>query len=177
MSIVARTNGDPVSIAPAMRRVVAEMDPRLAIVSIRRMTEVRAASMSRDRFLMTLLSMFGVIGLVLAIVGVYGVVAQLVRSRMREMGIRIALGARGRNVQWLIMRRGLVITTIGVALGAAAAPLGTRVLARLLYGVSAMDLPTLGLVTALLFAAALLASWLPALRSARVDPVTILRDE
>ena len=96
---------------------------------------------------------------------------------MREMGIRIALGARGRNVQWLIMRRGLVITTIGVALGAAAAPLGTRVLARLLYGVSAMDLPTFGLVTALLFVAALLASWLPALRSGRVDPVTILRDE
>ena len=177
MSIVARTKGDPMSIAPPIRRVIAEMDPRLAIVSIRRMTEVRAASMSRDRFLMTLLSMFGVIGLVLAIVGVYGVVAQLVRSRMREMGIRIALGARGRSVQWLIIRRGLVITTIGVALGAAAAPLGTRVLARLLYGVSAMDLPTLGLVAALLFAASLLASWLPALRSGRVDPVTILRDE
>ena len=177
MSIVARTQGDPMRIAPAMRRIVAETDPQLAIVSIRAMTDVRAASMSRDRFLMTLLSMFGGIGLVLAIVGVYGVVAQLARSRVREMGIRIALGAGARSVQWLVVRRGLIITAIGVALGGVAAPLGTRVLARLLYGVTPTDVPTLILVVALLFGAALIASWLPALRSGKVDPVTILRDE
>ena len=177
MSIVARTQGDPMSVAPAMRRIVAEADPQLAIVGMRRMTDVRAASMSRDRFLMTLLSMFGVIGLVLAIVGVYGVVAQLARSRVREMGIRIALGAGAASVQWLVVRRGLVITAIGVALGGVAAPLGTRVLARLLYGVTPTDVPTLILVVALLFGAALVASWLPALRAGRVDPVTILRDE
>jgi putative ABC transport system permease protein len=160
-----------------LRRIVADMDPQLAIVNIRRMTDVRAASMSRDRFLMTLLSMFGVIGLVLAIVGVYGVVAQLARSRVREMGIRIALGAGARSVQWLVVQRGLVITAVGVALGGLAAPLGTRVLASLLYGVTPTDLPTLLVVVALLFGAALAASWFPAVRSGRVDPVTILRDE
>jgi len=126
---------------------------------------------------MTLLSMFAVLGVVLAIVGVYGVVAQLARSRMREMGIRIALGARGRSVQWLIIRRGLAITAIGVTLGVVGALLGARVLTRLLYGVAPTDLPTLASVIAALGGAAFVASWLPAMRSGRVDPVTILREE
>ncbi|HKW09997.1 MAG TPA: ABC transporter permease [Gemmatimonadaceae bacterium] len=177
MSIIARTSGDPVAIAPAVRRSVSELDPQLAIASIRTMADVRAASMSRDRFLMTLLSLFGVLGFVLAIVGVYGVVAQLARSRTREMGIRIALGARGSAVQWLVVRHGLVITTLGVVIGGAGALLGARVLARVLYGIAPTDAPTFLLVIAALIGAALAASWLPALRSGRVDPVMILRDE
>jgi putative ABC transport system permease protein len=177
MSVVARTQGEPMAIAPAVRRIVSDLDSQLAIAAMRRMTDVRAASMSRDRFLMTLLSMFAVLGVVLAIVGVYGVVAQLARSRMREMGIRIALGARGRSVQWLIIRRGLAITTIGVTIGVVGALLGARVLTRLLYGVAPTDLPTLASVIAALGGAAFVSSWLPAMRSGRVDPVTILRDE
>jgi predicted permease len=177
MSVVARTQGEPMAIAAAVRRIVSELDSQLAIAGMRRMTDVRAASMSRDRFLMTLLSMFAALGVVLATVGVYGVVAQLARSRMREMGIRIALGARGRSVQWLIIRRGLIITTIGVALGMVGALLGARVLARLLYGIAPSDLPTLAVVVGALGGAALIASWLPAIRSGRVDPVTILREE
>jgi ABC-type antimicrobial peptide transport system permease subunit len=156
---------------------VSELDPQLAIASIRTMADVRAASMSRDRFLMTLLSMFGALGFVLAVVGVYGVVAQLARSRTREMGIRIALGARGSAVQWLIVRHGLLITSLGVAIGGAGALLGARVLARVLYGVAPTDPPTFLSVVVALIGAALAASWLPALRSGRVDPVTILRDE
>lgn len=177
MSVVARTQGDPMAVAPAVRRIVSDLDSQLAIAAMRRMTDVQAASMSRDRFLMTLLSMFAVLGVVLAIVGVYGVVAQLARSRMREMGIRIALGARGRSVQWLIIRRGLAITTIGITLGVVGALLGARVLTRLLYGVAPTDLPTLASVIAALGGAAFVASWLPAMRSGRVDPVTILREE
>ena len=177
MSIVARTRGEPMAVAPAVRRIVAELDPQLAIANMRRMTDVRAASLSHDRFLMTLLSIFGVLGVVLAIVGVYGVVAQLARSRLREMGIRIALGARGRSIQWLIVRRGLVIATIGVAIGAVGSAFGARVLERLLYSVAPTDATTLTSVVIALIVAALVASWIPAMRAGKVDPVTILREE
>ena len=177
MTVVARTRGEPMTIAAAVRRIVSELDPQLAISSIRRMADVRAGSLSRDRFLMTLLSMFGVLGVVLAVVGVYGVVAQLARSRLREMGIRVALGARGRSVQWLIVRRGLLIATFGIAVGAFGSFFGAHVLARLLYGVAPNDTATLVSVVVALVVAALLASWIPALRAGRVDPVTVLREE
>jgi len=118
-----------------------------------------------------------VLGVVLAVVGVYGVVAQLARSRLREMGIRIALGARGRTVQWLIVRRGLRIASVGIAVGGVGSLFGSRVLARLLYGVAPNDTATLASVVIALVVAALLASWIPALRAGRVDPVAVLREE
>ena len=125
---------------------------------------------------MILLSTFGAVGLVLAVVGVYGVIAQLARGRTREMGIRVALGGGGRTVQWLIVRRGLALAVAGVCVGGAGALLGTRAMGRLLYGVQPGDPVTFAAVAALV-GASLVASWLPAVRSGRVDPVAVLREE
>ena len=177
MAVVARTQGDPMVLAPLVRRAVGELDPELAITRIETMSEVRSVSMARDRFLMTLVSMFGILGVALAVVGVYGVLAELARERMREMGIRIALGAEARAVQWLIVRRGLVFGSAGVGLGLVLALVGSRGLSRLLFGVSPLDLVTFAAVAVTLLAGTLVASWLPAWRSGRIDPIAILREE
>jgi predicted permease len=177
MTIVARTAGDPLSIGPAIRRIVAQLDPQLVVADIKPMSDVYATAIARDRFLMTLLSLFGVVGLVLAVVGVYGVVAQLARSRMREMGIRIALGAQAGSVSWLIVRRGLILTAIGAITGTGVALVATRGLRRLLYGVAPTDPLTFVVVLGALFTATLVASLLPGLKAARVDPTQTLREE
>jgi putative ABC transport system permease protein len=177
MSVVARTRGDPMALAPLVRGAVRDLDPQLAITRIETMSAVRSLSMARDRFLMTLVSMFGMLGVVLAVVGVYGVLAELARERMREMGIRIALGARSRTVQWLIVRRGLLFGAAGVGLGLVLALAGTRGLARLLFGITPLDAGTYAVVGLALLGATLVASWLPAWRSSHVDPIAILREE
>ena len=177
MFVVVKTEGEPMAIAPAFRRVVAELDPQLAIEGMRSMDDVRAASMARDRFLMMLLAMFGVVGLALAVVGVYGVIAQLARGRTREMGIRIALGARGSTVQWLIVRRGLLLCAAGVAIGGVAAWYGTRAMGGLLFGIGPNDPLTFMALAAVLIGAGLVASWVPAMRAGNVDPVSVLREE
>ncbi|HKE92504.1 MAG TPA: ABC transporter permease, partial [Gemmatimonadales bacterium] len=177
MSVVARTRGDPMALAPLVRSAVRDLDPQLAITRIETLSDIRATSMARDRFLMTLVSMFGMLGVVLAVIGVYGVLAELARERMREMGIRLALGAQGRAVQWLIVRRGLLFGAAGVGLGLALALAGTRGLARLLFQVPPSDPLTFAVVASALLAATIVASWLPAWRSSHVDPVAILREE
>ncbi|HKC49119.1 MAG TPA: ABC transporter permease [Gemmatimonadales bacterium] len=177
MSVVARTRGDPMALAPLVRSAVRDLDPQLAITRLETMSDIRATSMARDRFVMTLVSMFGLLGVVLAVVGVYGVLAELVRERMREMGIRLALGAQSRAVQWLIVQRGLLFGAAGVGLGLVLALAGTRGLARLLFQVPPSDPLTFAVVAAALLAATLAASWLPAWRSSHVDPVAILREE
>jgi putative ABC transport system permease protein len=177
MAVVARTRGDPMALAPLVRGAVRELDPQLAITRIETMSTVRAISMARDRFLMTLVSMFGMLGVVLAVVGVYGVLAELARERMREMGIRIALGAQSRAVQWLIVQRGLLFGAAGVGLGLTLALAGTRGLARLLFGVTPLDPGTFVVGALALLGATLVASWLPAWRSGHVDPIAILREE
>lgn len=177
MSVVARTQGDPRPLATLVRGAVRDLDPQLAIRSIATMSDVRAVSMARDRFLMLLVSMFGALGVALAVVGVYGVQAELARERTREMGIRIALGAQSRAVQWLIVRRGLICGMAGVAIGVAGALAGTRGLATLLFGVTPADVATFAVVALTLLGATLVASWLPAWRSGRVDPIVILREE
>ncbi len=176
-TLVARTTGDPTALAPALRRVVADLDPRLAIADLRPMTDVQAVSMARDRFLMTLLSLFGVVGLILAVVGVYGVVAQLARGRTREMGIRLALGASSRSVRWLVVRHGLRLAGAGLVAGGIVALLTTRALARLLFGVAPTDPLTFGVVVFVLLGASVVASWIPGVMVARVDPARTLREE
>jgi predicted permease len=176
-TMVVRTRGDPVALAPALRRAVSELDPNLAITSLRPMTEVRATTLARQRFLTTLLLAFAGVGLVLAVVGVYGVMAQLARGRMREIGIRVALGARATQVQWLVVRHGLLLTAAGEAVGVAAAFVATRAMVAMLYGVDATDPPTFIAVPALLALAALAACWIPAWRSGKTDPMVTLRAE
>jgi putative ABC transport system permease protein len=177
MTLVARTSSDPVSLAPAFRGIVGELDPNLAIAHMRPMEDVRAESMARERFLAALVLVFAIVGLTLAAVGVYGVIAQLARGRTREMGIRVALGARAHQVQWLVVRQGLALAIAGVGIGLAVATSGARLMSTMLYHIAPTDLPTFVVVPGVLIAAALVATWIPAWRASRVDPIETLRSE
>jgi predicted permease len=177
MAVVVRTGASPASLAPAVRREVAALDANLAITSIQTMDAVRGASMARERFLMTLLVVFAIVGLALAVVGVYGVLAQLARRRTREMGIRIALGAQSSQVRWLIVRHGMRLVLVGLLIGGSLALASTRALRGLLYAVPATDPLTFAAVAALLALTGAAASLLPALRASRADPASALRAE
>ena len=177
MVLVARTAGDPTATAPAIHRIVADLDPALAIRSTQTLNEVAAKSVAFQRFLMTLLVAFAGVGATLAVVGVYGVLAQVVRQRTREMGIRIALGARTGDVQWLVVRHGLVLAGVGLGIGAAAALGATRVVRGLLYGIPAVDPVTFAVAVGALGVTVVAASWLPARRASRADPAVALRAE
>jgi putative ABC transport system permease protein len=177
LSVVVRTAGDPASLGPAIRRAVAELDPSLALSSMKTMNEVRAASLARERFLATLLLLFAGVGLALAVVGVYGVMAQMARRRVREMGIRLALGAQASDVRWLVVRNGLRLVMIGLAIGTAGAFAATRTMQAMLFGVAPKDPLTFASVPVVLVLTALLATWVPASYASRADPATALRAE
>ena len=174
MIVVARSAGDPATLAPGLRRLVAELDPSLAITSLRTMSQVRAESLARQRFLTMLLSVFAVVGVLLAVIGVYGVMGQIARGRTQEMGIRIALGAQTSQLQWLVVRQGLVVAGVGLAVGIAAALLGAQAMRALLFGVGASDPLTFVAVALLLLATVVAASWIPAIRASRADPMRAL---
>ena len=177
MVLVARASRDPAALAPLLRRIVGELDPEIALGSVRTMSEVFVASMALPRFIMTLLVLFASVGLVLAAVGVYGVLAQLARARTREMGIRVALGARASQVRWLVVRHALGLVLLGVTIGAIASLGATRALRGVLYDVPPSDPLTFAVVSALLAGVAVLAAWVPAVRASRADPTAALREE
>lgn len=174
---VRGATGEPARIVPAVRAIVRELDPQLPVIDAVAMEDVVADSMARDRFLMLLLLGFAAVALVLAVVGVYGVTAQAARHRLPELGIRMALGARGRDILRLTLRRGLVLVVLGLALGVGTALLATRALAGVLYGITPNDPATFVSVVLLLTVAGATASWLPARRAARLDPARTLRAE
>jgi putative ABC transport system permease protein len=167
----------PELIVPGIRRVVAGIDPRLALGPPTTLARVYEDSMARERFLMTLLLVFAIVGLTLAVIGVYGVLAQLARHRAREMGIRLALGARSSQVRWLVVRHGMRLTLIGLVLGGGAALMSSRAVRGMLYGIAPDDPLTFVIVAGMLGATSLIASWLPALRASRADPAVTLRGE
>jgi putative ABC transport system permease protein len=177
LTMVVRTAGDPASLGPAVRRTVAEADPTLALESMKTAAAVRDSSLAEQRFLTTLLLLFASVGLALAVVGVYGVMAQMARRRVREMGIRLALGAQADDVRWLVVRNGLRLVTVGLVIGTVAAFVATRAMQTLLFGVAAKDPVTFAVVPVLLVLTALLATWLPANYASRADPATALRAE
>lgn len=141
------------------------------------MSEVVNRSMGRERFTMLLLGVFGVVALTLAAVGIYGMMSFGVRRRTREIGIRIALGAKPGDVLSLVVGQGMRLAVLGLAAGVAAAFVATRVMRGLLYGVSAVDPITFAGITLLLASIALCASWIPARRALATDPTTALRAE
>lgn len=175
--VVVRTAMDPMAALPMVRTILHELDPMVPIASARPLREVWRASMAREELVLVLLGTFGALALLLAVVGVYGVTAQAARQRTREIGIRLALGATRRDVVWDMVRQGLVAVVLGLGLGTAAAVLAARALDSLLFGVTASDPATLAAVSGVLVTAAALASWLPAARGARVDPVSSLNAE
>ena len=175
--LVARTSQDPLSLAPAVRNAIWEIDKYLPVSLVRSMESVRGASTASHRFNAILMSLFACLGLVLATTGVYGVTAYSVSQRTHEIGVRMALGARGRDILKLVIRQGLASLLIGVATGLAGAGVATRLLKTLLFEVSATDPVTFASIPLLLAAVALLACWIPARRATKVDPLTALRHD
>jgi ABC-type antimicrobial peptide transport system permease subunit len=176
-SLVVRTDGDPAALAPAIRAAIRSVSAIPAIARVATMEEVVAASEAERRFALTVFSIFAAAALVLAALGLYGVIAGAVAERTREIGLRSALGATPAQILALVLRQGLTLAALGVVVGLGGAAAATRGLESLLYGVTALDPLTYGGVVVLLAAVAAAACWLPAARAARVDPTVALRAE
>ena len=177
LRLVVRTSRDDATLTASMRSLLRTLDPTLALTDVTSMDALRGESLARTRFMTVLMLVFGVIGLVLAVVGVYGVLAQISRNRTREMGLRMALGAQPAQVRWLVVRHGLRLTVAGLLLGGLVSVYATRAMTKLLFGVAPNDPATLIAVAALLAATSLAAAWLPALWASRADPMAALRSD
>jgi predicted permease len=176
-TLVVHTSGDPAGVAEAVRRQVHALDPSMAIFNEQTMEEHVRDAFFLPRLAATLFGTFGFIGLVLAGVGLYGVMSYAVSRRTREIGIRMALGAQARTVERLVLRQGMVLTLIAMALGWPAAWMLARLASSFLYGIQPHDTLTFTLVPPFLAAIALIACWIPARRAATVDPVQALRTD
>lgn len=179
MSLVVRMQPgrDPLSMVTPVRREVRALDSLLAITHIMPMTQVHANAMSRERFTSILVLVFALTGVALALVGVFGVLAQLVQSRWREMGIRLALGAQRSQVRWLVMRHGVRLLIAGITVGLLVAFATTRVLTSLLYEISPTDALTYAVVALLIVGVGMLAAWIPAWKASAANPANTLRAE
>jgi predicted permease len=176
LSIVVRAEGDAAALVPAMREAVRSLDPEVP-VTFRPLEQVYSSSLDQRRFSLVIFGVFACGALLLAALGLYGVVAYTVRQRTHEIGIRMALGARGRDIIRQVLRRGMTLAGIGIALGLVAALALTRVLASLLYEVGANDPATFACVALVLAAVALAACLIPARRASKVEPMEALRYE
>ncbi|HWO00474.1 MAG TPA: ABC transporter permease [Blastocatellia bacterium] len=177
MALHIRTIGNPASVAGAVRREIQSLDQNLPVTNLQPMSEVLGSSLFAARMGAVLLAIFGLLALVLAGVGLYGVMSYTVSRRTREIGIRMALGAQTGSVLRLVLKEGMVLVGGGVAAGLIVAAAVTRLLASFLYGISPLDLPTFAAIPLVLAMVALLASYLPARRAAKVDPMIALRYE
>ncbi|MGH9855056.1 MAG: FtsX-like permease family protein, partial [Blastocatellia bacterium] len=175
MSLHVRAIGEPGEMLAAVRREVQALDANLPVYNIRSLEEQKSNSLYTSRMAATLLTVFGLLALGLAAVGLYGVMAYAVNRRTREIGIRLALGARHRDVLRQVLVEGMTIVTIGLALGLSGAVAATRLVAGFLYGVTATDTVSFAGAALLLAGVALLANYLPARRASRTDPLVALR--
>jgi putative ABC transport system permease protein len=175
MYVVLRTAGDPLTLAGPARNVVRDMDPLLAIIGIRSMENMMDLSVAQPRFTMLLLGVFGGVALALAAIGIYGIMSYAVKRRTREIGIRVALGARPADVLRLVVGQGLRLTIVGLSIGVVGAYLATRLMKTLLYGISATDPWTFAAIALLLAGVAFVACWVPARRAVLTDPNMALR--
>lgn len=177
MFTTVRTTGDPDQLVNPIRSVVSELDPGIALALVQPMDELVDSSLSTDRFTTSLLGGFAVVAMLLAIVGLYGVVAYTVSMRMREMGVRIALGAPLGDIRRLVLRWALSLVVAGIGVGLVGSLGLAGLIEGLLFGVPTTDPATFGVVALLMVAAALLASLIPAVRATRVDPIEVLKAE
>jgi len=175
--LVLRTNGDPLSLMGGVREAIRSVDPDQPISNVATMEEVLGREASQRRLGMILLSAFAVLALLLASLGIYGVLAYFVAQHRNEIGVRLALGASPARILLLVLQKGMKLTLLGVAIGLAASFALTRLMTSLLFGVKAVDPLTFAAVPVLLAVVALLACWIPARRAARVDPMVALRYE
>jgi putative ABC transport system permease protein len=176
-SVVVRTGVDPATLVGAVRGVLRQVSPDAPVFAIRTMNDVISTSVAQDRFNMILMSIFAAVALALAAIGLYGVVSYSLAQRTHEIGLRMALGARQRDVLGLVVRQGMAIASIGLPIGIVLALLSSRLISSWLYGVSPTDPPTFTVVSVLLMVVSLAACYIPARRAAKVDPMVALRYE
>jgi putative ABC transport system permease protein len=177
MTAVIKSRLEPAGLTAAVRSQVAEFDPSQPIYNIRTMEQIRDESVATEKLNLTLLILFASVALVLALVGIYGVMSYAVTQRTREIGIRVALGAKSADVLRLVVGQGMLLAGAGVAIGLAMAYGLTRLMSALLFSVKPTDPPTFAAVTVLLVMVALVACWIPARRATKVDPLVTLRHE
>ena len=174
---VVRTRGEPYSFSTVIQKELRTASSGLPVARLRTMDEVVGQSTARSDFNMSLLTVFAVSALVLAAIGIYGLMAYTVQQRTQEIGIRLALGADTDRVRNMVLGQGMTVVLVGVAIGMASAFGLTRVIATLLFGVTTRDPLVFSVVPIVLASVALIGVWLPARRAARVDPVVALRTE
>jgi predicted permease len=177
MYLVIRTTSDPVQMSSAITQAIQAVDPELPVFDVNSMDQRLHDSLARRRFSMVLLGVFAVFALMLAAIGIYGVMAYSVNQRAHEIGIRMALGAQRSNILQLVLRQAIVLVSFGIAIGVAGAVALTRVMSSLLYGVSVTDRLTFVIVSVVLGGTAVVASFIPARRATKVDPMVALRCE
>ena len=177
MYFYVRTASDPSTMLRSMASVVQRLDPMLPVENLRTMPEEIRLNTFEDRMITTLAASFALLATLLASIGLYGVLAYSVAQRTREIGVRMALGARAEDVVGLVLREGLASAMAGIALGTVGALALSRAISSMLFGVKAVDPPTFLAVAALLSAVAMLACYLPARKATRVDPMSALRSE
>jgi predicted lysophospholipase L1 biosynthesis ABC-type transport system permease subunit len=175
LGFVVRTPGDPSSVVAAVRAAMRDVVPGRPLTSVRTMDDVMKDAAAPDRLALTLLGTLAAVAVSMAALGVFGVLAYVVAQRRRELGIRLALGAAGEDVRRLVVLQGLRMAGAGVVIGLAGALALSRVMTGFLYGIRSTDPLTYTAVALLLLAIALVASWIPAMRATRVDPMIALR--
>jgi putative ABC transport system permease protein len=177
MTLLVRTIGDPLSLAGPVQRELKNLEKEILIEDVVTMNRRLDLSVAPQRLNVVLLATFALIALVLAAAGIYGVMAYSVAQRTQEIGLRMALGAQLQDVLKMVLRSGLSLALLGIVIGLAGAFALTRLMTKLLFGVTPTDAVTFVSVAAILFVVALLASWIPARRATKVDPIVALRCE
>jgi putative ABC transport system permease protein len=177
MNIIVRTQSDPTGLARSVREAILAVDPSESVYEVKTLQQVVSDSLSQPRLYTVLLTIFAVVALVLAAVGIYGVMNNSVSQRTHEIGIRLALGAQRRDILKMVVGQGMILAVIGIVIGLVAALTMTRLMESLLFGVSARDLLTFLMIPVALAIVAFLSTFIPAMRATRVDPMIALRYE
>jgi putative ABC transport system permease protein len=177
VTIGVRTAEDPAAMTKTIAAAVHSVDPQIALASLRTMDQVRDEALGEDRYTMVLFASFAAVALLLAAVGIYGLMAFAVAQRTQEIGLRLALGAGKLGVIWLILREASQLAVVGLGIGLAGSVLVGQTMRTTLYGVAAMDLAVIASIAVILFFTAMFASYFPAYRAASIDPMQALRTD